>query len=82
MKKALKNVKSSVLSEKDEANNGTDEKSDESETKVKRTKKFEKNSNRPQNNSQSSYTGTGATSKMAKFSSLFKNNHEIPRVGE
>jgi uncharacterized protein YaaN involved in tellurite resistance len=70
-----------LLSEKTETNNGNDEKLDESETKVKRTKKFEKNSNRPQNNSQP-YTGTGATSKMAKFSSLFKNNHEIPRVGE
>ncbi len=23
-----------------------------------------------------------STSKLAKFSSLFKNNHEIPRVGE
>jgi hypothetical protein len=33
------------------------------------------------NNSQHSVQNT-KTSKAAKFSSLFKNNHEIPRVGE
>ena len=43
-----------------------------------RPKKFEKNFNRQQAASQIA----SATSKMAKFSSLFKNNHEIPRVGE
>ena len=72
LEKNLKKVKPTLLND-----TKADEKNEtEIAIKVKRPKKFDKNSH---SNSQPS---SGPTSKMAKFSSLFKNNHEIPRVGE
>jgi len=75
LEKTLKKVKKSVLNETKDAEGNVDD----IKPTIKRSKKFEKNSNHTQSNSHSS---SGSTSKMAKFSSLFKNNHEIPRVGE
>lgn len=43
-------------------------------------KKFKKNLDSSELRSSGSSGATG--SKAAKFSSLFKNNHEIPKVGE
>ena len=77
----LKKAKTSIVNAKaDEESENKDviniEKDIDTHSGRKSSNKFEKK--RQHLNTQLS----SGTSKMAKFSSLFKNNHEIPRVGE
>ena len=87
--KNIKKVKKDKLDEKkklgkkvkkQKADIDTNENVAQDDEKPKAKHKFDK----PSNGSKNFRSGpsSSSSSKTAKFSSLFKNNHEIPRVGE
>ena len=79
MKKKQTTLEPTIETPKESKN--SNEKPDDTSNKLPETDKkpFVRTNNLK--NGQHSSLNTN-TSKAAKFSSLFKNNHEIPRVGE